>query len=616
MVRGLRPGDPQRIGPYELTGVLGSGGMGQVFLGLSPGGRPVAVKVIRAELADDPEFRTRFRREVAAAQKVNGMFTAAVADADADAPLPWLATVYVPGPSLAQAVAEHGPLPPGAVLALTAGLAEGLTAIHAAGVVHRDLKPSNVLLAADGPRVIDFGISRATETSALTHTGLVVGSPGFMSPEQAEGGEIGPASDVFSLGAVLTFAATGQGPFGGGMTAALVYRVVHAAPSLEQVPEVIRPLIQRCLDKDPGRRPTPRDLLLATSTMKPATGWLPEPVIGVIAQGSLPGRPDNARTATAMNVSAPPLATIQPQLQPGATVEPQLQPGAGATGQPQLQLGAAVQPQFQRDAIARPGHAAGKPSRRSRRWLAAAAITACLVAVAATAIFVLGGGSTKTPPKLGAAGLPTGSQADRASSLPVHGASPTPAAARTPAPTAASTPTGVSPSLPPPAVSPPAARHSSSPAHSASSSPAPAANPGQCQFGSLCPAVSGTMSGGAQTEQYANDGYTHVAGLNTPPAALTISIGEVPAAGTYTLTIFYENSTGSDGLTEPRDMNLLVNGHLVGTLNFAVTSSWYETASDSTTASVQVPSGLSTFSIACQAGDSCHVNLWKIKLAQ
>jgi hypothetical protein len=599
MVRGLRPGDPQRIGPYELTGVLGSGGMGQVFLGLSPGGRPVAVKVIRAELADDPEFRNRFRREVAAAQKVNGLFTAAVAGADADAPLPWLATVYVPGPSLAQAVAEHGPLPPGAVLALTAGL----TAIHAAGVVHRDLKPSNVLLAADGPRVIDFGISRASETSALTNTGLVVGSPGFMSPEQAEGGEIGPASDVFSLGAVLTFAATGQGPFGGGMTAALVYRVVHASPSLEQVPEAIRPLIQRCLDKDPARRPTPRDLLHATSTMKPAEGWLPEPVIGVIAQHSLPGRPDEARTATAMNVFAPPLATVQPQLQPGATVQPQLQPGA------------TVQPQLQRNATARPGHAAGKPRRRSRRLLAAAAIAACLV-VAAVAIFVLGGGSTKTPPRLGAAAVPTGSQAARSSSLPVHGASPTPAAARTPAPTAASTPPGVSPSVAPAAVSPPATRHSSSPAHSASPSPSPAANPGQCQFGSLCPAVSGTMSGGAMTEQYANDGYTHVAGLSTPPAALTISIGEIPAAGTYTLTIFYENSTGSDGLTEPRDMSLLVNGHLSGVLNFAVTSSWYETASDSTTASVEVPSGLSTFSIACQSGDSCHVNLWKIKLAQ
>ena len=603
MVRGLRPGDPQRIGPYELTGVLGSGGMGQVFLGLSPGGRPVAVKVIRAELADDPEFRTRFRREVAAAQKVNGMFTAAVADADADAPLPWLATVYVPGPSLAEAVAEHGPLPPGAVLALTAGLAEGLTAIHAAGVVHRDLKPSNVLLAADGPRVIDFGISRATETSALTHTGLVVGSPGFMSPEQAEGGEIGPASDVFSLGAVLTFAATGQGPFGGGMTAALVYRVVHAPPSLEQVPEVIRPLIQRCLDKDPARRPTPRDLLRATSTMKPAAGWLREPVIGVIAQDSLPGGPDEARTATAMNVSAPPLATVEPQLRPGATVQPQLQPGAP------------VQPQLQRNAIARPGHAAGKPRRRSRRLLAAASITACLVAAAATAIFVLGGGSTKTPPKLGAAAVPTGSQAARASSLPVHHASPTPAAASTPASTAASTPPGVSSSVAPPAVSPSATRHSSSPAHS-TSLPSPVANPGQCQFGSLCPAVAGTMSGGAMTEQYANDGYTHVAGLNTPPAALTISIGDVPAAGTYTLTIFYENNIGSDGLTEPRDMNLLVNGHLAGVLDFDVTSSWYETASKSTTASVQVPSGLSTFSIACQAGDSCHVNLWKIKLAQ
>ena len=598
MVRGLRPGDPQRIGPYELTGVLGSGGMGQVFLGLSPGGRPVAVKVIRAELADDPEFRTRFRREVAAAQKVNGLFTAAVADADADAPLPWLATVYVPGPSLAQAVAEHGPLPPDAVLALTAGLAEGLTAIHAAGVVHRDLKPSNVLLAADGPRVIDFGISRATETSALTHTGLVVGSPGFMSPEQAEGGKIGPPSDVFSLGAVLAFAATGQGPFGGGMTAALIYRVVHAAPSLEHVPEVVRPLIQRCLDKDPARRPTPRDLLLATSTMKPTTGWLPEPVMGAIAQDSLPGRLDEARTATAMNLAASPPATIPPHLQPGATVLPPVKPGATVPPEPPRS----------------PGHAAGKPKRRSRRRPAAAAITACLVAAAATGIYVLGGGHAKTPPKLGAAAGPTGSRAVRASSLLVHHASPAPAAASTPGPTPASTPPSVSPSTTPQSVSPSTARQSSSPAHSAT--PHPAANPGQCQFGNLCPAVNGTMSGGAQTEQFANDGYTHVAGLNAPPAALTMSIGEIPATGTYTLTIFYENSTGSDGLTEPRDMSLLVNGHLVGTLDFAVTSSWYETASQSTTASVQVPSGLSTFSIACQAGDSCHVNLWKIKLSQ
>ena len=356
MVNGLNPGDPRRVGPYELTGVLGSGGMGRVFLGRSPGGRPVAVKVIRAELADDPEFRNRFRHEVAAARKVHGMFTALVADADADGPLPWLATAYVPGPSLAQAVAEHGPLPPGAVLALTAGLAEGLTAIHAVGVVHRDLKPSNVLLAADGPRVIDFGISRAAENSALTGTGLVIGSPGFMSPEQAEGGVIGPPSDVFSLGAVLTFAATGQGPFGSGSTAALVYRVVHGSPSLEQVPDDIRPLVQRCLDKDPARRPTPADLLLETSTSKPAVGWLPEPVVSVIAQDELPGRPGEVRTATAMNIAAPVPALARPELHQGA-MAPQQPP---------------------HDAMARTNGAAGRHPLRSRRFLAVAFLAACL----------------------------------------------------------------------------------------------------------------------------------------------------------------------------------------------------------------------------------------------
>src|SRR5580692_4499676 len=231
VARGLQPGDPPLIGPYRLVGRLGCGGMGQVFLGLSAGGRPVAVKVIRAELAMDPEFRARFRREVDVARRVSGLFTAPVIDADLDGPVPWLATAYVKGPSLADAVSSHGPLPAGSVLALAAGLAEALNAIHAAGVVHRDLKPANVLLAEDGPRVIDFGISRAVEASALTHTGLVVGSPGFMSPEQAEGREVGPPSDIFSLGAVLAFAATGQGPFGTGSTPALVYRVVHSLPN-------------------------------------------------------------------------------------------------------------------------------------------------------------------------------------------------------------------------------------------------------------------------------------------------------------------------------------------------------------------------------------------------
>ena len=275
MMHELQPTDPRLIGPYRLRGRLGAGGMGQVFLGLSAGGRPVAVKVVRPHLATDPEFRERFRREIAVARKVSGVYTSPVIDADVDGPLPWLATAYVEGPSLADAVMEHGPLPAGPVLALAKGLAEGLAAIHAVGVVHRDLKPANVLLAQDGPRVIDFGISRAVEASALTHTGLVVGSPGFMSPEQAEGREVGPSSDIFSLGAVLAFAATGQGPFGTGSTPALVYRVVYSPPNLANLPAEVRPLIERCLAKDPAKRPTATQLLAEAGAVHPATAWLP-----------------------------------------------------------------------------------------------------------------------------------------------------------------------------------------------------------------------------------------------------------------------------------------------------------------------------------------------------
>jgi eukaryotic-like serine/threonine-protein kinase len=222
---GLLAGDPKQVGPYRLLEVLGSGGFGRVFLGMSPDGRLVAVKVIRPERAADPEFRARFRREVAAAKKVSGRFTAQVIDADAEGPVPWLATAYVSGPSLAQAVARHGPLPVGSVLALAAGLTEALAAIHSAGLVHRDLKPENVLLAEDGPRVIDFGIARAAGASTLTGTGMLIGTFAFMSPEQVRGGEVGPPSDIFSLGSVLVFAATGQGPFGTGPTAHLLYRV-------------------------------------------------------------------------------------------------------------------------------------------------------------------------------------------------------------------------------------------------------------------------------------------------------------------------------------------------------------------------------------------------------
>src|ERR1700678_203233 len=226
MAEDLLPSDPESIGPSRLIRRLGAGGMGQVYLARTAGSRLVAVKVIRPELAADPGFRSRFAREVTAARSVSGIFTAPVVDADPDGQLPWLATAYVPGPSLTDAVAERGPLPPGVVLTLAAGLAEALGAIHAAGLVRRDLKPSNVLLARDGPRVIDFGISRAADAIVLTQTGAIMGSPGYFSPEQAEGRPVGSSGAVFGPGALLAFPATGEGPFGTGPAAAGAFRVV------------------------------------------------------------------------------------------------------------------------------------------------------------------------------------------------------------------------------------------------------------------------------------------------------------------------------------------------------------------------------------------------------
>jgi serine/threonine protein kinase len=277
-VKPLRSEDPRQVGRYQLLGRLGAGGMGEVFLGQSPGGRLVAVKLIRGELAADREFRVRFAREVAAARHVSGMFTAPVVDADLDAPRPWLVTAYVPGPSLAEAVDTQGPLPLSSVLTLAAGLAEGLEAIHAEGMVHRDLKPSNVLLASDGPRIIDFGISRAADATALTRANIFVGSPGYMSPEQALGEEVGPASDIFSLGAVLTFAAVGAGPFGEGTVTTLLYRVAHDRPATDGLPGQLRPLAERCLAKDPRTRPTPGGILTELGTVESGTNWLPQPV--------------------------------------------------------------------------------------------------------------------------------------------------------------------------------------------------------------------------------------------------------------------------------------------------------------------------------------------------
>lgn len=256
----LTAADPRTVGEFRLRARLGAGGMGQVFLATSLGGRMVAVKVIHTELASDQEFVRRFRAEVDAARRVSGVYTAPVVAAGVDDRPPWLATAFVPGPPLDKVVARFGPLPGPALWRLASGLAEALRAIHSAGLIHRDLKPANVLLAADGPRVIDFGISRAASDSntRLTATGSIIGTPSFMSPEQVEAKDTGPASDVFSLGSVLAYAATGSSPFSGGpnvSSASVLYRVVHAQPDLSKVPGDIRGLVEACLAKDPASRP-------------------------------------------------------------------------------------------------------------------------------------------------------------------------------------------------------------------------------------------------------------------------------------------------------------------------------------------------------------------------
>ncbi|MES9510262.1 bifunctional serine/threonine-protein kinase/ABC transporter substrate-binding protein [Streptomyces sp. NPDC000609] len=257
-MRPLTPDDPRTIGEYRTLVRLGAGGMGVVYLARSPGGALAAVKVIRAELAADPGFRARFRRESEAAGRVAGPWVVPVTGADTEAREPWLATAFVPGPSLAEAVGTGGPLPPATVRVLGARLAGALVAVHAAGLVHRDVKPGNVLLALDGPRLIDFGIARHEGATALTATGAVIGTPGYLAPEQASAGPLGPACDLFSLGCVLAYAATGRPPFGRGGGAGALFRTVHEEPDLDGLPPGLRPLVTACLAKDPADRPTAR----------------------------------------------------------------------------------------------------------------------------------------------------------------------------------------------------------------------------------------------------------------------------------------------------------------------------------------------------------------------
>ncbi|MDT0317064.1 serine/threonine-protein kinase [Streptomyces millisiae] len=276
----LNAEDPTTIAGYRLTARLGEGGMGKVYLSHTPGGRPIALKVIRPEVAGDPEFRRRFRQEVQAAERVQGLYTAPVIDSDTDGPQPWLATAYVPGPSLHNAIREHGPLPLQAAARVVAGIAEALQVIHAAGVIHRDLKPSNVLLASDGPRVIDFGIARAADATSLTRTGVTAGTPAFMAPEQAMAQPVTPAADIFALGLIAVFTTAGSPPFGDGSSPAVLYRIVHEQPDISAVPTELRELVTRCLAKNPADRPTPAEVVamcrpLAGDATLPAHGWLP-----------------------------------------------------------------------------------------------------------------------------------------------------------------------------------------------------------------------------------------------------------------------------------------------------------------------------------------------------
>jgi serine/threonine protein kinase len=455
---GLQPEDPRQIGPYQLLGQLGCGGMGQVFLGMSAGGRPIAVKIIRTELATDPEFRARFRREVAAARKVSGLFTALVVDADLDSPMPWLATAYVPGPSLSEAVRQHGPLPVRTLLALTAGLAESLNAIHASGVVHGDLKPSNVLLAEDGPRVIDFGIAQAAEASAAASADLSIGSPRFMSPEQVLGFDISSASDLFSLGAVLTFAATGEGPFGSGSHAALMYRLVNSPANLGSVPAELRQLVVSCLAKHPSDRPTAREVLDQVGAIQPAPGWLAESITSGFTQ-------DRSAVGSFGEGSLLPLTEA-------------------ASGQPP------------------PGGQARRGRHRISRPVASVGVSGGLAAAAAVAVFALigagppqGAGHVQPQAGVGAVATAPSSAWPSASNAP---ASPRPSSPAKPsvlvAPNAYLTPSLsqiVSASLPPSSTSP-AGQPTTSPAGQPTTSPS--AKPSPSRSSSASPPASSSAS--------------------------------------------------------------------------------------------------------------------------
>jgi serine/threonine protein kinase len=304
----LEAGDPLRVGRYWLTARLGSGGMGLVYLGVADDGRLVAVKVLRPELADHQESRARFGREMAVLTRVRGARIVGVIEAGTEGGRPFLVTEYAAGPTLAQHVESAGPLDAGMLYGVAAGLAEALAAIHRAGIVHRDLKPGNVILATDGPKVIDFGIAQMLDSAALTQTGMTIGTTGYMAPEQVTG-QAGPAADVFAWAVTLAYAASGQPPFGAGPTDAVVYRILHAQPNIAAVPEGLRPVVAAALAKDPGDRPAAHEILdrLATTLTGPRPAGLGPNALGPTGQGPTGQGPAYADAGTALLAAGPDL---------------------------------------------------------------------------------------------------------------------------------------------------------------------------------------------------------------------------------------------------------------------------------------------------------------------
>lgn len=313
-VDALRPQDPARIGAYQLLARLGAGGMGQVYLARSPGGRLVAVKVIRDEISDHPEALARFRREAATVETVRSVYTAQLIEASLGTSPYWLATEYVPGPTLRAAVGAGGPFPPDSALRLLAALAEGLAAVHVHGVTHRDLKPHNVILSPQGPQLIDFGIARAIDQSVLTREGMASGTPGYTAPEVLLGNEAGPAADVFALGATLAYTATGRPPYGTGDAASISYRSVHEEIDLAGVRPDLAALIRMCVDKDPAERPGPAVVIALCGVDSPLAS---DAHYGRLVRAAGPG--------------LVPGDEITPPMAPGARAEPETVPAGDAT---------------------------------------------------------------------------------------------------------------------------------------------------------------------------------------------------------------------------------------------------------------------------------------------